>query len=146
MMDPLSLLHAMDGIDAVITTTAGYTRHSAADTAEIDTIGNRNLVDAASQTGIRRFVLTSILTCEETPQVPHSWHKKLTEDRKIRARTIPGGILSGASVVAGRFNPMIKDMAAMMRWFQTGRYIIDPTRQREAFGEVPTVERPSRHS
>jgi hypothetical protein len=27
--------------------------------------------------GVRRFVLTSILTCDQTPQVPHFWHKKL---------------------------------------------------------------------
>ena len=26
-------------------------------------------------------MLTSILTCDQTPQVPHFWHKKLAEDR-----------------------------------------------------------------
>jgi uncharacterized protein YbjT (DUF2867 family) len=81
MMDPASLVPAMDGADAVVTTAAGYTRHSKGDTAEIDTIGNSNLVDAAHKTGVRRFVLTSILTCDQTPQVPHFWHKKLVEDR-----------------------------------------------------------------
>jgi hypothetical protein len=35
---------------------------------------------------------------------------------------------------------MVNDMGAMMRWFQTGRYVADPTRQREVFGEVPTAE------
>ena len=48
---------------------------------EIDKIGNRNLADAASRAGVRRFVLTSILTCDQTPEVPHFWHKKLAEDR-----------------------------------------------------------------
>lgn len=72
---------AMDGADAVITTAAGYTRHSEGDTAEIDTTGNRNLVDAAGRAGIRRFVLTNILTCDQTQGVPHFWHKKLAEDR-----------------------------------------------------------------
>jgi hypothetical protein len=62
-MDPLSvapasLLEAMDHADAVISTAAGYTRHSKGDTDKIDTIGNRNLGDAASQAGVRRFVLT----------------------------------------------------------------------------------------
>jgi len=62
-MDPLSvapasLLEAMDHADAVISTAAGYTRHSKGDTDKIDTIGNRNLADAASQAGVRRFVLT----------------------------------------------------------------------------------------
>ena len=80
MMEPASLLRAMDGADAVITTAAGYTHHSKGDTASIDTIGNRNLIDMASQTGIRRFVLTSILTSDQTPDVPHFWNK-LAEDR-----------------------------------------------------------------
>jgi hypothetical protein len=35
---------------------------------------------------------------------------------------------------------MVKDMVAMMRWFQTGQYAADPTRQREVFGQVPTAE------
>ena len=48
MMDPASLLRAMEGADAVFTSAAGYTRHSKGDTAEIDTTGNRNLADAAT--------------------------------------------------------------------------------------------------
>jgi uncharacterized protein YbjT (DUF2867 family) len=232
MMDSASLLDAMDSADAVISTAAGYTRHSKGDTDQIDTIGNRNLADAASRAGIRRFVLTSILTCDQTPQVPHFWHKKLAEDRleelgvpfvalrpgafldmiarmggdpftkrrllwfgspkipltfvltqdlagylaeavdapgvdgqridigwdrpvsmqeialisgrllsqQIRVRSVPVGLINTAGAVVGRFSPMVKDMAAMMRWFQTGRYLADPSRQREVFGQVPTAE------
>jgi uncharacterized protein YbjT (DUF2867 family) len=232
MMDPVSLMRAIDGVDAVVTTAAGYTRHSKGDTAEIDTIGNRNLVDAASRAGVRRFVLTSILTCDQTPQIPHFWHKKLAENRleergvpfvalrpgafldmmtrmggdpfakgrlmwfgsptipltfvltqdlagyladavdapgvdgqridigwdrpvsireiaalssrllgrEIRARTIPAGVITTAATTVGRFSPMVRDMGAMLRWFQTGRYVADPARQREVFGEVPTAE------
>ncbi len=232
MMDPASLVLAMEGVDSVISTAAGYTRHSKGDTAEIDIIGNRNLADAASRAGVRRFVLTSILSCDQTPQVPHFWHKKLAEDRleeldvpfvslrpgafldmiiqmrgdpfakrrlmwfgsptvplsfvltqdvagylahavdapgvegqridigwdrpvsmqeiaqissrflgqQIRLRSIPAGLIGAAGTVVGRFSPLIKDMTAMMRWFQTGRYVADPTRQREVFGQVPTVE------
>jgi uncharacterized protein YbjT (DUF2867 family) len=81
MMDLDSLVRAMDGADSVITTAAGYTRHSKGDTPQIDTIGNSNLAEAASRTHVRRFVLTSILTCDQTPEVPHFWHKKLAEDR-----------------------------------------------------------------
>ena len=71
----------MDDADAVVTTAAGYTHHSKGDTPEIDKTGNRNLADAASRAGVRRFVLTSILTCDQTPKVPHFWHKKLAEDQ-----------------------------------------------------------------
>jgi uncharacterized protein YbjT (DUF2867 family) len=232
MMDPASLVRAMDDADAVVSTAAGYTRHSKGDTAEIDTTGNRNLADAASQAGIRRFVLTSIVTCDQTPQVPHFWHKALAEDRleelgvpfvslrpgafldqvtrmggdpfakrrlmwfgsptipltfvltsdlagyladavdapgvdgeridigwdrpvsmqqiaeisgrllgqQIRVRTVPAGLIRAAAAVVGPFSPMAKDMDAMMRWFQTGQYVADPTRQREVFGQVPTAE------
>jgi uncharacterized protein YbjT (DUF2867 family) len=232
MMDPASLLRAMDGADAVVSTAAGYTRHSKGNTAEIDKTGNRNLADAASQAGIRRFVFTSIVTCDQTPQIPHFWHKKLAEDRleelgvpfvslrpggfldqltqiggdpfakrrlmwfgsptipltyvltsdlagyladavdapgvdgqridigwdrpvsmqeiaqisgrlighQMRVRTVPAGLINTAAAVLGPFSPMVKDMDAMMRWFQTGAYIADPTRQREVFGPVPTAE------
>jgi uncharacterized protein YbjT (DUF2867 family) len=232
MMDAESLLRVMDGADAVVTTAAGYTRHSKGDTPEIDTTGNRNLADAASRAGVRRFVLTSILTCDQTPQVPHFWHKKLAEDRleelgvpfvslrpgafldqitrmggdpfakqrlmwfgsstipltfvltsdlagyladavdapgvdgqcidigwdrpvsveeialisgqllgqQIRVRPIPAGLINTAATVVGMFSPMARDLGAMMRWLQTGRYVADPARQREVFGEVPTAE------
>lgn len=232
MLEPASLLRAMDGADAVITTAAGYTHHSKGDTAMIDTIGNRNLIDVASQTGIRRFVLTSILTSDQTPKVPHFWNKKLAEDRleekgvpfvslrpgafldsiiqmggdsfargrvmwfgsptipltfvltedvadyladavyvpgvdgqridigwdrpvsiqevaqvagrllghEIRVRSMPAGVINGISSVIGKVSPMVNDMGAMLRWFQTGRYVADPTRQREAFGDVPIAE------
>lgn len=230
MMDPDSLTRAMDGVDSVITTAAGYTRHSRSDTDEIDVVGNRNLADAAARSKIRRFVLTSILTCDQTPDVPHFWHKKEMEDRleeqgvpfvalrpgafldqvarfggdpfakgrlnwfgsptvpltfvltadlaaflaaavdadvqpgeridigwdrpvsmqdiaeiagrllgkRIRVRTVPTGVIDAA----GRLlpNPMVKDMASMIEWFQTGRYVANTTRQREVFGVVPTAE------
>jgi uncharacterized protein YbjT (DUF2867 family) len=231
LMDPESLRNALTGADAVVTTAAGYTRHSKGDTADIDTIGNRNLVDAASAVGVRRFVLTSILTCDQAPGVPHFWHKKLAEDRleelgvpfvalrpgaffdqitqmgdpfakrrlmwfgspkipltfvlasdlagnladavdapgvdgeridigwdrpvsiqdvaqiagdqlgeRIRVRTVPAGLLNGVATVLGPINPMVKDINAMLQWFQTGEYVADTARQGEVFGQVPTAE------
>lgn len=80
MLDLDSLVVAMTGTAAVISTAAGYTgKNKNAD--EIDTRGNANLAIAASKTGVPRFVLTSILTSDQTPGVPHFWHKKLAEDR-----------------------------------------------------------------
>ena len=232
MMDLDSLIRAMDGADSVISSAAGYTRHSKGDTPQIDTIGNSNLAEAACRITIRRFVLTSILTCDQTPDVPHFWHKKLAEDRleelgvpfaalrpgafldqvtrfggdpfskgrltwlgssrvpltfvltadlagyladaidepgidgqridigwdrpvsmqevadisgrllgkRIRVRTVPAGLLHAAGTVLGPVNPLVKDIAAMTEWFQTGHYIADTTRQRAVFGAVPTAE------
>jgi uncharacterized protein YbjT (DUF2867 family) len=232
MMQPESLDLAMAGVDAVITSAAGYTRHRKGDSPEIDTVGNSNLAEAAGRAGVRRFVLTSILTCDQTPQVPHFWHKKLMEDRleqlgvpyvalrpgafldqvtrsggdpvakgrvmwfgsprvpltfvltadlarcladavdapgvegqhidigwdrpigmqdfaeiagrmtgtRIKVRSVPMPVLKAAAAVVGRRNPIVKDMATMMAWFQTGRYVADTTRQREVFGPPPTAE------
>src|SRR3954467_3395202 len=69
MLDLDSLVAAMQGADAVISTAAGYTR-GGRDADDIDTRGNANLAEAASRTGVRRFVLTSILTSDQTPGVP----------------------------------------------------------------------------
>jgi len=60
--------------------------------------------------------------------------------QRIRVRAIPAGLINTAGAVVGRFSPMVKDLTAMMRWFQTGRYVADPTRQGEVLGQVPTAE------
>jgi len=83
MLDLDSLVSAMTGVDAVISTAAGYTRRDK-QAEEIDTIGQANLARAASEVGVRRFVLTSILTSDQTPNVTHFWHKKLAEDELER--------------------------------------------------------------
>ncbi|MGO4617191.1 SDR family oxidoreductase [Nocardia sp. 2YAB30] len=231
MLDLDSLIAAMDGADAVVTTAAGYTR-GGKNATDIDTIGNANLAEAAHRTGIRRFVLTSILTSDQTPGVPHFWHKKLAEDKledlgvpfvalrpgafldqiatmggdpiekgrimwlgkartpltfvlisdlarylaaavdadaedgeridigwdrpigaaeaarllseatdhSITVRAIPSPVVRIAGTVAGPFMPIVKDMAAMFAWFDTGKYVADTTRQVELFGPAPTAE------
>lgn len=80
MLDAGSLTEAMAGVDAVVSTAAGYTRNDR-NAEAIDTFGYSNLAVAARNAGVRRFVLISILTSDQTPQVPHFWHKKLAEDR-----------------------------------------------------------------
>ncbi|MFF2469598.1 SDR family oxidoreductase [Streptomyces mirabilis] len=231
MLDVNSLVAAMTGADAVITTAAGYTR-GGKNAHDIDTLGNANLAEAAHRTGIRRFVLTSILTSDQTPDVPHFWHKKIAEDKleqlgvpfvalrpgafldqvatmagnpldkgrliwmskatvpltfvrtsdlaaylaaavdaeaqageridigwdrpvsmrevadamghragkKIKVWAVPSVVVRAAGAVTGRFNPVVKDMAAMFGWFDTGRYVADPRRQEQLFGPVPTAE------
>ncbi|QJT06399.1 SDR family oxidoreductase [Streptomyces asoensis] len=231
MLDVDSLVAAMNGADAVITTAAGYTR-GGKNANDIDTIGNANLAEAAHRTGIRRFVLTSILTSDQTPQVPHFWHKKLAEDKleqlgvpfvalrpgafldqvatmagnpldkgrliwmskatvpltfvrtsdlaaylaaavdaeaeageridigwdrpvsmrevadvmghragkKIKVWAVPSVVVRAVGAVVGRFYPVVKDMAAMFGWFETGRYVADSRRQEQLFGPVPTAK------
>lgn len=228
MLDPDSLVGAMDGVDSLITTAAGYSKRKKGDGADTDVIGNRNLVDAASRVGIRRFVLTSILTSDQTPDVAHFWHKKLAEDylaerdvpfvslrpgaffeqfesnngldkgrmswfgsantpltfvltsdlakylaeaidapgvdgeridigwdratsatetteilgellsREVRPRTVPMGVISAAGGLIGPFNSTVQDMTGMLKWFGTGHFVADTTRQSEVFGRAPT--------
>jgi uncharacterized protein YbjT (DUF2867 family) len=227
MMDPGSLERAMGDVDAVVTTAAGYTVHSRGDTSEIDVVGNRNLIDSAAKASVRRFVLTSILTCDQTPQLPHFWHKKLAEDRledkhvafvalrpgafldqvtrfggdpfargslswlgsprvpltfiltsdlaAYLAAAVDADIAAGERIDIGWDRPVSiqdvadisgsllgrqitvgpdptgaagtpgdgvsvpTDMAAMLEWFETGRYVANTTRQGEVFS-IPTAE------
>ncbi len=88
MLDRASLDAAMQGVDAVVTSAAGYTRRRKTDTSDTDLEGNRNLADAAKAAGVRRFVFTSILTCDQTPDVPHFWHKAETE-RYLAEQGVP---------------------------------------------------------
>jgi nucleoside-diphosphate-sugar epimerase len=60
--------------------------------------------------------------------------------REIRVRSLPAGVINTISTVVGKVSPTVNDMGAMLRWFQTGQYVADPTRQRQVFGEVPTAE------
>lgn len=81
LVDPASLERALEGMDALVTTAAGYVRRRKGDSlATVDDQGNRNLVDAARKAGVGRFVFTSILTCDQASGVPHFWQKKLIED------------------------------------------------------------------
>ncbi len=234
MLDPPSLERAMRGADAVVTTAIGYRPRRKGDSLRsVDDRGNRNLVDAARSTGIRRFVFTSILTCDQAPDVPHFWQKKLIEDvleasgvpfvslrpgaflggggarffarglergrvmalgdphvrwtyihpddvarclalavdepraigrridlgadrpisaqdladiltrllgRPVRPSLGPILVLKFVATIAGPFSPTLRDMQAMGRYFETGKYVADTTLQAELFGPVPTIE------
>ena len=82
MMNPTSLTIALSRspkADAVVACAAGYTGHTKGDNQKIDTIGYRNLVNAAKAEKIPRFVLISILECDKASEVPHFFHKFLVE-------------------------------------------------------------------
>lgn len=68
--------------DAVISSAAGFTTHSArtqADNTRTDIEGYRSLVDATKTAGIPRFVFISILACDRAPGIPHFRQKRATE-------------------------------------------------------------------
>jgi uncharacterized protein YbjT (DUF2867 family) len=60
--------------------------------------------------------------------------------RRVRLITIPWPLLNGGLALAGRFSEQFADLRAMLRFFATGAYVADTTRQKELFGAVPTAE------
>ena len=62
---------------------------------------------------------------------------------QIKVRSIPAAGVRAAGRVVGPFAPMAKDMAAMIDWFQTGRYVTETSRQQQVFGAVPGPRTPS---
>jgi uncharacterized protein YbjT (DUF2867 family) len=106
MLDPPSLGPAMIGVSAVVSSAIGYSRRRETDSPRTDTEGNRNLVDAAKKAGVPRFVLLSILACDQAPDVPHFWAKKVTEDylQELGVPFValrPGAFLGGPWMKAG---------------------------------------------
>lgn len=91
MMDPASLRKVFShgiGFDAIVASAAGYTRRQKGDSPATDTIGYRNLVDAAKQAGIPRFVLISILESDKAKSVPH-FHNKYLIEQYLREKKQP---------------------------------------------------------
>ncbi|MFF7638979.1 hypothetical protein [Streptomyces canus] len=43
--------------------------------------------------------------------------------KKIKVRAVPSVVARAAGAVAGRSMPLVKDMAAMFGWFDSGRYV-----------------------
>jgi uncharacterized protein YbjT (DUF2867 family) len=181
---------------------------------------------------VPRFVLISIVTSDQTPQIPHFWNKKLAEDKfeelgvpfvalrpgaffdqavgmggdpfakgrfvwlgskdarltfvlasdvaaylaeavdadivegeridigwsrplsiheaaeiagrragkQIKVMSIPAGAIAGLGKVTAKILPLVGDMASMVAWFETGKYVADVTRQEQVFGPAPTPE------
>jgi len=76
MMDPASLDKALENVDVVVSSANGYMKGNIA----VDFQGNKNLVEAAARSKIKKFVFLSITTAEEAKEVPHFWAKAVVED------------------------------------------------------------------
>lgn len=225
LLDPESLRVAATDVAAIVTSAIGYSQRREGDTLRTDREGNRNLIDAAKQAGVPRFVLLSILACDLARDVPHFWAKKEAEDYLAQQKVPFVSLRPGAFLYApdGGFGQAVRqgleqgrvlgmtsegtrityiapkevaravamavdaptkvgeridlgsdrplsgpeyaellgrllgrtmqlslmqrgrgdpddDLAAMFRFFQTGKYVADTRRQSELFGPVPRVE------
>lgn len=88
LLDPPSLNEAVRGVDAIVTTAQGYARRPTDSLETVDDQGNRNLIDAAKEADVARFVFTSILKCDLAVDVPHFYQKKRIEDY-LAAQSVP---------------------------------------------------------
>mmetsp|Transcript_28567 Transcript_28567/g.37404 ORF Transcript_28567/g.37404 Transcript_28567/m.37404 type:complete len:247 (+) Transcript_28567:39-779(+) len=107
LMDPESLIPALENVDCVIYTAAGYMGRKKGDSHNIDQIGARNLVDACKEAQIRRFILCSILTCHAAEGVPH-FEDKARMEEYLEEKKVPFiALRPGAFLDQG--NDMLKD-------------------------------------
>lgn len=80
LMDRASLDRALVGVDAVVSSAAGYNKRRRDDSAEIDKIGFRNLAEAVQSANTRRIVITGVLKSELAKDVSHFRDKQAQED------------------------------------------------------------------
>jgi uncharacterized protein YbjT (DUF2867 family) len=81
LKDPTSLGSACDGIEAIVTTANAAGRGGDDTFQAVDDEGNENLINAAAQAGVERFVFTSILGSDPNSPAPLMRAKGVTEER-----------------------------------------------------------------
>jgi NADH dehydrogenase len=80
LRDPGSLRRACAGATHVVTTANAFMGRGAESVGSVDVQGNRNLIDAAGDAAVRRFVFTSALLPEEYRAVDYFRAKFETEE------------------------------------------------------------------
>jgi uncharacterized protein YbjT (DUF2867 family) len=81
MKDPASLAAACDGVETVVTTANSASRGGEDTVETVDLAGNRALIDAAEQAGVRGFVFVSALGASADSPIPFLRAKAATEQR-----------------------------------------------------------------
>lgn len=94
--DRASLDRALQGVTHVITTANAFMERDRSALARTDEGGNRNLIDAARDAGVRRFVFTSALIGQEFAQVDY-FAAKLRTEAYLRSSGLPYTILRPAA-------------------------------------------------
>lgn len=81
LKDPASLRAACESVDAVITTANAIGRGGDDTIESVDLEGNQNLIAAAAEAGVKRFVFTSAIGASAEHPVPFLQAKGQTEER-----------------------------------------------------------------
>jgi NADH dehydrogenase len=79
LKDPPTLPPALARVDTVITTATAGSRGGADTPETVDLAGNRSLIDAARQAGVRQLIFTSTIAADEASPVPILSAKAATE-------------------------------------------------------------------
>ena len=93
LKDRASLDRAMQGVETVITTANSALRGGEDNVDTVEIRGNRSLVDAARQAGVKQFIFTSALGADVNSPVPVLRGKGSSEEH-LKASGIPYTILS----------------------------------------------------
>ncbi len=93
LKDRASLDPACTGITTVITTANSAQRGGEDNVENVDLKGNRNLIDAAKQAGVKHFIFISALIADPNSPVPFAAAKGKTEEYLV-ASGIPYTILA----------------------------------------------------
>ncbi|PNY80743.1 SDR family oxidoreductase [Deinococcus koreensis] len=106
LKDPASLRRACDGVDTVITTATTTLRDQESDSiADVDLQGGRNLVEAARQAGVNRYVFLSFPEAADGPQSFPLAQAKRAVEQAWRQSGMRGVILQAALFVEFWLSP-----------------------------------------
>jgi uncharacterized protein YbjT (DUF2867 family) len=90
LQDPVSLGPAVEGVRTVITTVTAISRalggEKTATIRDVDDRGNANLIAAADEAGVERFVFVSFVITPPLARIPLGAAKRATEQRLARSR------------------------------------------------------------
>jgi uncharacterized protein YbjT (DUF2867 family) len=96
LRDPDSLARACARVSRVFTSANGILGKGRNGPRAVDRLGNRNLIDAARQAGVKQFAFTSALNVREATSVEFFRYKVETEEY-LRASGLPWVILQPAA-------------------------------------------------
>lgn len=93
LKQPDSLMEACEGVDVVITTANSAMRGGEDTVDSVDRLGNRNLIEAAKNAGVKQFIFTSFLGASPNNPVP-LFQVKAEIEALLMAGELPYTILS----------------------------------------------------
>lgn len=124
--DAASLSGALEGVDTVVHLVAiireqpkrGVTFQG------VNAEGTQNLVEAAKQAGVRRFVLQSAIGVRNDPGYPY-WHTKWTGEQAVKDSGIPFAVLR-PSLIFGEGDEFFPTLADLVRKPPSGMFYAAP--------------------